>query len=193
MNKEFWYDVLRSGAIIGVVMSLSHIIEHYMLAFSDADLLQTALVYSVEWLLACAVFIGLLVYFTNRRAKAIPAEIGVSYSHLLSFIIITSMMSGVLVGVADTLFISAMGYDNYVLGFVDRIDQLRQMYIEMGVLAENMNIFDELTMQMRQMEQPSIVVTVFNQLQMSAFGGLIPGFIISGVVSSRYRRKAMQK
>ena len=193
MNKEFWSDVLRSGAILGLVMSISHIFEHYMLAFSDADLLQTALVYCVEWLLACVVFIVLLVYFTNRRAKAKPSELGATYSYLLSFIILISMLSGVLVGVADTLFISAMGYDNYILGFVDRIDQLGQVYTEMGVHTENMSLFEDLTTELRQMGQPSIFVTVFNQLQIYAFTGCIPGFIIAGIISSRHRRKAMQK
>ena len=191
MNKEFWSDVLRSGAILGLVMSISHIIEHYMLAFSDADLIKSATICGIEWLVAAVVFIWLIARFTKRRAMAVPTEIGVTYSYLLSFIILTSMLTGVLVGVADTLFISAMGYDNYILGFVDRIDQLGQVYTEMGVPTENMSLFEDLTTELRQMRQPSIFVTVFNQLQIYAFAGCIPGFIIAGIISSRHRRKAM--
>ena len=116
--------MLRSGAIIGLVMSISHIFEQYMMAFSDVDLIKSTIICGIEWLVAAVVFIWLIARFTKRRAMAVPTEIGVTYSYLLSFIILTSMLTGVLVGVADTLFISAMGYDNYILGFVDRIDQL---------------------------------------------------------------------
>jgi hypothetical protein len=110
MNREFWSDVLRSGAIIGGVMSLSYIFERYVLAFSDMVLLKASAIYCIEWLVACVVFIWLLARFTRRRANALPAQMGATYSYLLSYILFVSMLSGVLVGVAETLYVSVMGY-----------------------------------------------------------------------------------
>ena len=193
MNREFWSDVLRSGAIIGGVMSLSYIFERYVLAFSDMVLLKASAIYCIEWLVACVVFIWLLARFTRRRANALPVQMGATYSYLLSYILFVSMLSGVLVGVAETLYVSVMDYESYIAGLIGRIDQLQQMYIDMGISASDMTIFEQYTTQLRYMEQPSIFVTVFSQLQMYAIMGCIPGFIIASVNSRRLRRTREQK
>lgn len=193
MNRNFWSDVLRSGAILGGVMSLSYIFERYLLAFSDMALLKASAIYSLEWLVACVVFVWMLARFTRRRAEAMPAEITVTYSYLLSYILLTSMLSGVLVGVADTLYISAMGYDLYISGLVGRIEQLQQLYLDMGISASEMTIFEQYANQLRYVEQPSMMLTVLGKLQTYAIMGCIPGFIIASVNSRRVRRMREQQ
>ena len=192
MNREFWSDVLRSGAIIGGVMSLSRIFERYMLSLSEIDIMRSSAIYAIEWLVAAVVLIWLLARYAKRRANAVPVEIGVTYSYMLSFILLTSMLAGVLVGVADTLFISIVGYENYVMGFVGRIDQLQTLYIERGVPVESLTFLDEMSTQMRQVEQPTIFAAVFNLLEIYAASCLIPGFVIAAIVSSRHRRRGAQ-
>lgn len=193
MNRDFWSDVLRSGAILGGVMSLSYIFERYLLAFSDMTLLKASAIYSLEWLVACVVFVWMLARFTRRRAEALPSEITVTYSYLLSYILLTSMLSGVLVGVADTLYISAMGYDLYISGLVGRIEQLQQLYLDMGISASEMTIFEQYANQLRYVEQPSMMLTVLGKLQTYAIMGCIPGFIIASVNSRRVRRMREQQ
>lgn len=192
MNRDFWSDVLRSGAILGGVMSLSYIFERYLLAFSDMALLKASTIYSLEWLVACIAFVWMLARFTRRRAEAMPAEVTVTYSYLLSYVLLASMLSGVLVGVADTLYISAMGYDLYVSGLVGRIEQLQQLYLDMGISASEMTIFEQYANQLRYVEQPSMLLTVFGKLQTYAIMGCIPGFIIASVNSRRVRRMREQ-
>ena len=193
MNRDFWSDVLRSGAILGGVMSLSYIFERYLLAFSDMALLKASTIYSLEWLVACVVFVWMLARFTRRRAEALPSEITVTYSYLLSYILLTSMLSGVLVGVAATLYISAMGYDLYISGLVGRIEQLQQLYLDMGISASEMTIFEQYANQLRYVEQPSMMLTVLGKLQTYAIMGCIPGFIIASVNSRRVRRMREQQ
>lgn len=193
MNRDFWSDVLRSGAILGGVMSLSYIFERYLLAFSDMALLKASAIYSLEWLVACVVFVWMLARFTRRRAEALPSEITVTYSYLLSYVLLASMLSGVLVGVADTLYISAMGYDLYVSGLVGRIEQLQQLYLDMGISASEMTIFEQYANQLRYVEQPSMMLTVLGKLQTYAIMGCIPGFIIASVNSRRVRRMREQQ
>ena len=193
MNRDFWSDVLRSGAILGGVMSLSYIFERYLLAFSDMALLKASAIYSLEWLVACIAFVWILARFTRRRAEALPVEVPVTYSYLLSYILLTSMLSGVLVGVADTLYVSTMGYDLYITGLVGRIEQLQQMYVDMGVSASEMTFFEQYADQLRYVEQPSMLLTVFGKLQTYAIMGCIPGFIIASVNSRRVRRMREQK
>ena len=209
MNKDFWSDVLRSGAILGFVMSLSHIFEQYLLAFGELDVIKASTICGVEWLVAAVVFIWLLVRFTKRRAMAVPSEMMVTYSYLLSFIILISMLAGVLVGVADTLFISVMGYDNFILGLINYYDGFAEFIVtNMSTLpvsgepnpdpavADQIDLFlsnfEQLTTQLRQSEQPSIGATVFSKLQTYSLAGIVPGFVIAGVVSSRRRRSGMR-
>lgn len=188
MNRVFWSDVLRSGAILGAVMSLSYIFERYVLAFSDIALLKASALYFIEWIVACIVFVWLLARYTRRKASTLPAEMGSAYSYLLSYILLTSMLSGVLVGVADTLYVSFMGYEAYVIGLVGRIEQLKQVYLEMGISASDLAFFDQYSTQLRYMEQPSMLLSVFSKLQTYAIMGCIPGFIIASVNSRRIRR-----
>lgn len=187
MNRDFWYDVLRSGAILGFVMALSFIFERYLLAFSDMALIKASVIYSIEWIVACVIFIWLLVRFARRRANAMKPEEGFPYSLALSYILLISMLAGILVGVADTLFISTMGYGEYIMGIVERIEQLKQMYISMGVSASEMGIFDEYASQLRFVEQPSMWLNVVSKLQIYMIMGGLPGFIIAGIVSRNPR------
>ena len=45
MNRDFWYDVMRSGAILGIVMMLSRIFEHYVLYYSSIELTTMSVLY----------------------------------------------------------------------------------------------------------------------------------------------------
>ena len=55
------------------------------------------------------------------------------------------------------------------------------------------SIFEQYTTQLRYMEQPSMLLTVFSQLQVYAIMGCIPGFIIASVNSRRLRRMREHK
>ena len=193
MNKEFWSDVLRSGAILGVVMSLSRIFEINLFAFSDMDFLDMSMVYLIELIIVIVAFIWLLVRFTRRRAQELSLSGTVTYSHLLLFILLTSMLTGALVGVADTIYVSIVGYDNYVLGFVDRIDEFQQMSVDNGIQPSELVDFDNYTTELRQMGRPSMFAAVFGQLYSYTFASLIPGFIIASVISRRYRRMGLNR
>ena len=125
-SRDFWYDVLRSGAILGIVMALSSIFERYVLVFSDLSLGAAALAYFGEWLVTYILFVWLLVRFTRRRREATDPQFGFSYSSALSYILLISMLAGVIVGVADTLFISAMGFDSFVAGNAERLTEVME-------------------------------------------------------------------
>lgn len=185
MNRDFWYDVLRSGAIIGFVMALSFVVERYLLAYSHMPMLKASVIYMVEWLVACGVFVWLLVRFTRRRASAADPKMGFPYSLALSYILMVSALAGVLVGVADTAYVSTMGYDLYINGIVERISQLKEMYLSMGVPASEMDLFDDYASKLRFVEQPSMWLNVVTKLQSYMIFGGLPGFIIAGVVSRR--------
>jgi hypothetical protein len=58
--KEYWMDVLRTAAIIGVVMALSHIFEQYILLYSDMSLYSASMVLMIEGVASAGLFIFLM-------------------------------------------------------------------------------------------------------------------------------------
>ena len=193
MNRDFWYDVLRSGAILGLVMSLSFIFERYILAYSHMSLMKVSTIYCIEWVVVAVVFIWLLVRFTRRRARAYNSEEGFNYATALAYILLVSMLTGIMVGASDTLFVSAMGYDLYIDGLISRIDEMVKLYENMGVPMNEMTIFEQFTTQLRYSEQPSILLNVLGKLQVYMIVGGIPGFIIAGAVTRNPRRRDAQQ
>lgn len=185
MNRDFWYDVMRSGAILGIVMMLSRIFEHYVLFYSSIELTTMSVLYFGEAILSCVVFIWLLLRFSRRRAAACDPQVGFSYGMGLSYILLISMFAGVIVGVGDTIFTSIMGYDAYVEGVMWRINDLKQLYHKMGVSTSELGIFDEFAHAMRTSTQPSMLSSVFTAFNNYILFGALPGFIIAGVVSRK--------
>jgi hypothetical protein len=181
-NKTFFSDAMMAGAIVGVVMALSRIFERYELFFSTSELLSVVTPYAIEWVLMVGIFVWLLFFFTRRRAKAADAEVGFSYGQALSFVLVVSMLTGIIVGLADTIFINAMGYDVYVDGMVSRIAEMRNLYIEAGLTQADVKSFDEMAAAARMAEQPSIFMNIFVDLYNYILFGGLPGLIIAAIV-----------
>ena len=184
-NKEFWADVMRSGAILGLLMAASRIFERYVLFYSDMDLSSASIVLAGEMLVACVLFIWLLVRFSRRRAASCDPRVGYSYGVALSYILLISMFAGVIVGVGDTIFASMMGYDNYVMGAMARLTEVKELYASMGISASELKIFDDAVHAIRTTTQPSMLSSVFAGFNNYILFGGLPGLIIAGVVSRK--------
>lgn len=181
INRDFWYDVLRSGAILGIVMALSHIAELYLLAFSSIDIATMSIYFSLEWLVAVGIFIWLIVRFSKRRAAAMDPKYGYSYSVALSYILMISMLAGVIVGATNTIFIGTMGYDIYIDGMVGRVEEMRALYAEMDVNTLDSS-FNEMVEGLRSSEQPSMLGTIFSTFNSYLFTGGLLGLIVAAFV-----------
>ena len=198
--KEFWMDVLRAAAIIGVAMSLSHILEQYVLLYSDMSLYNASLVLMLEGLISAAAFVFLLFYFTRRIARAwndrvevgdgIVVEVPFTYGRAVSYGLIISMLVGLLVGVVSTLFVDFMGgYDLYraeQLAYFEEIKDLMNAYNAMvGEDIIPLDTMDATIEQLESMERPSMFMTILSH--MSSY--MLYGGIASLVVAAIARRK----
>ena len=198
--KEFWMDVLRAAAIIGVAMSLSHIFEQYVLLYSDMSLYNASLVLMLEGLISAAAFVFLLFYFTRRIARVwndrvevgdgIVVEVPFTYGRAVSYGLIISMLVGLLVGVVSTLFVDFMGgYDLYraeQLAYFEEIKDLMNAYNAMvGEDIIPLDTMDATIEQLESMERPSMFMTILSH--MSSY--MLYGGIASLVVAAIARRK----
>ncbi|MBO5894947.1 MAG: DUF4199 domain-containing protein [Alistipes sp.] len=183
INREYWHDVLRSGAILGLVMALSSIFERYLLLASNLTLGTATMLYLGEAVVACVVFIWLIVRFTRRRRDAGDPRFGFNYSTALSYILLISMLAGVIVGVAGTIFTSAIGYDAYIAGNISRLEEAKTLYEGLGVGANDLVLFDEMVHRIRTAPQPTMLQNVLASFSNYILFGGIPGLIIAGVLS----------
>lgn len=183
--KSFWSDALRSGAILGGVMALSAIFENYLIVSADLSLGSLSSFYALEALVAVALYIYLLVRFTRRAAVLAEQEVGFNFGQAFSYVLAVSMLAGVIVGLAKTLYVAAIGYDVYVGGLLSRLEQLHTLYLDMGFRSDDLKMINELAQGVRTMEQPSIWSNIFSSLYNYMLLSGVPGLIIAGVVSRR--------
>ena len=201
--KEFWMDVLRAAAIIGVVMALSHIFEQYMLLFSGVSLINASLVILIEGVIAAAVFVWLMIRFTRRISLAwndrievgngIVVDMPFTYGRAVSYGLLISMFAGIFVGVANTIFVDIMGYDLYraaQIGYFEQIEEIMNAYNALLGGSENLSS-DIMTKQIEMLEtmdKPSIFATIISH--MTSY--MLYGGIASLVVAAVARRKRVQ-
>ena len=176
-NKDFWQDVLRSGALLGVVMSLSMLIEQYIMVCSPLSLAMGSFLYFVEWCSVAVIFVVALYRLTRRRAKESDPQSGYGYAQALSYMLLVSLLTGIVVGVAHMLFIAVIGYDSYVEGMLHRIDEMRSMMLTSAGDTSYGSLFAQMTSSLRSAEQPSIfdyvIASVNNYIICGGFVGLI--------------------
>lgn len=182
MNRGFWTDVLRSGAMLGVVMSLSSIVERYIMAYSDLSLSTMSLLYFVEWIAFIALFIWMLYRSARRRAEGCDPRQGFGYAQALSYVLMVSILTGVVVGVVTTIFISAMGYEAYIDGMVARMGEMTPYMASMDMEKEYVEMLGHTAKELRGAEQPTMLDNVLASVNNYIIGGGFVGLIIAAFV-----------
>ena len=195
-------DVLRSSAILGVVMAISHIFERHIMLFSGLSLGTSSLILLLEGLVAAVVFVGMLYYFTRRLAKGWDEkvefmgqmlDVKFSYSRALSYVLTVSMLASIIVGVASTIYVDVVGYDVYIAAQIDYVQEtvdLVSAYVQVsgdeGVLsAKGM---ENMIMQMETSERPSMFATIISLMSSyMLYGGLV-GLVIAAVARRNVKK-----
>jgi spore coat polysaccharide biosynthesis predicted glycosyltransferase SpsG len=93
----------------------------------------------------------------------------------------TSLLTGVVVGVAHMIFISAISYESYVEGMLRRIDEMRSIMVATGGGSYN-NLFEQMVSGLRSAEQPTILTYVITSANNYILCGGVIGFIIASFV-----------
>lgn len=206
--KNFWMDVLRSAAILGVVMALSHIFEQYMLLFSSVDVLTASLIICFEYIAIIVVFVWLVYRFTRSVARnwidqvTLPdgniVEVKFTYGRALSYILMVSMLVGVIVGLSNTIFIDIMGYDLFIEGNLNRINEVKLMLDGMAgaegsqaLIADYNKMFDDYRELILTAERPSMFSNIISHMSNYMFSGGIVGLAIAYFARRNVKKNVM--
>lgn len=201
--KDFWMDVLRSAAIVGIVMAISHIFEKYILLFSDLGLATSSAIILIEGIIAVVLFVGMLYYFTHRLAKVWNDRVEVmgqvfdvkfSYSRALSYVLTVSMLASVVVGVASTIYVDVVGYDVYLAAQINYIEEIVDFVNAYGQMSGDSELMStkymaDMIAQMETMERPSMFTNIVSLMSSyMLYGGLV-GLVVAAVARRNVRRE----
>lgn len=170
---------MRCGAILGIIMGASGIFETYALISGSHGLLGVML---LEMIVVLAVFVWLLYAFARKRSRLYEPQEGFSYAQALLYVICMSAAAGVIVGVMKYVFVSIIGYDTMIDGYMDILEYYRATVVQADMPDMYVKMFDDMIEAVRISERPSILATVFGSLETYAVGGALLGLIISGIV-----------
>lgn len=206
--KNFWMDVLRSAAILGVVMALSHIFEQYMLLFSSVDVLTASLIICFEYIAIIVVFVWLVYRFTRSVARnwidqvTLPdgniVEVKFTYGRALSYILMVSMLAGVIVGLSNTIFIDIMGYDLFIEGNLNRINEVKLILDGMAgaegsqaLIADYNKMLADYRELILTAERPSMFSNIISHMSNYMFSGGIVGLAIAYFARRNVKKNVM--
>lgn len=182
----FWNDALKYGAILGVVMSLSMIFEHYILYYSDVALGKAMTLYLLEWVAVVGIYIWLLYRFTKNFSNNFEPEEGFSFVMGIGFAMTLNLLVAVIVGMASTIFYSIAGFEGLIEGYIGRIDEMMSTVgdnnLAMQSLAADM---DALRDNVRAMEQPSMLMSIVGTVSNYVMWGIV----IDAIIALVLRRK----
>jgi hypothetical protein len=193
--KDFWMDVLRSAAIVGIVMSVSHIFEKYITLFSDLGLGASSLIIFIEGIVAAVLFVGMLYYFTRRLAKnwnerveymGQVLDVKFSYSRALSYVLTVSMLASVIVGVASTIYVDIIGYDIYLAAQIAYIEETVDFVNAAGQMSGSENLvsvesMEDFVSQLEASERPSMFANIISLMSSYMLYGGLTGLVVAAV------------
>lgn len=188
-------DVLRSAAIVGIVMSVSHIFEKYITLFSDLGLGASSLIIFIEGIVAAVLFVGMLYYFTRRLAKGWNERVEYmgqvltvkfSYSRALSYVLTVSMLASVIVGVASTIYVDIIGYDIYLAAQIAYIEETVDFVNAAGQMSGSENLvsvesMEDFVSQLEASERPSMFANIISLMSSYMLYGGLTGLVVAAV------------
>lgn len=177
MNKAFWNDVASKGALLGLLMLVSHIFEQLMLL--NGDLSRMGIV-GAEMIVVFGLYTYLLFRFTKRHSQQFSQEEGFSFGKGFTYILTISIFTSIIVGLGGYIFThSIIGYQQYVDGIVN-------MYTNVLSTAELpsqvIGSYEQMLEHIAEQPEPSIFSTITSSIWSYTFLGALVGLIIAGIV-----------
>lgn len=180
--NPFWKDVLDKGAILGVVMAISKVIETHVTSGGSGVTGLTLM--SLEVIASLILYISLLVIFARRFRKTVMENMEepkfFNFSTGWSWTVMTTLLAGVIVGVIGYIdTIGVIGYDRYVDG---SIETMKRVFTEAKVPASLTQPISEYFNDIKSAPKPSLAGMVFSTSWVYMLFGIFVGLIIGGAL-----------
>ncbi len=179
-SNLFWNEAAKYGALIGITMSASKVLENSMIIYGGLDYTLFIL---LEWLLMAALYCAILYKATQKRAAIAAPERGYSYFQGVNYMMLISAFAAVIVSCVYYVYINSfVGYHNYMIALSDVLQSAASLQ---PIDAATAQTIDMLIEQMHSQPQASIFSLLFSTIVQYAFAGVVVGMLLSGFISRR--------
>ena len=184
-DRKFWDSVLRDGAILGIVMALSRTFENWLIVSSTIKVSSAMTLLVLEMILVCVLFVWLLYRFAKRRSLSVDPRDGFPYGYALTYIFVVSVLTGILVGLANTLYIAVVGFSGYTNGLIDFVarffDHLASLDTT-GALRGTEEAVETLRESLESQPTPTVFQNILGSLNNYIISGTVVGLIVARIV-----------
>ena len=185
-DKSFFSDVLRDGALLGLVMALFCIFKNYLQMQVDMPITKMYLLLSLATILSIVLFVWLLYRFLKRRSQSADERDGFTYGQGRISAFVLSLLTGIVVGLANTLFIAVVGYENYVESLVANMDNTVDFVASLSPAGTAIGDYEEmmstLVDKLESSSRPTVFDNIFASLNNYITWGTLLGLILARVV-----------
>ena len=177
--SNFLNDMFTKGAILGVVMLASNILETSMMYYGAS--LKWVLLTSVEIVIASIFYCWLVLRFTKGYAKLVMSEQSevpyFTYFNGLNYVVDISMLAGVVVGLGSYMFRHyIIGFENYIAGYV----KLVQDIISQGDITSSMvGTYEQMFKTIESQSEPSLLSAIFSSVTNYLLVGSVVGLFVA--------------
>ena len=177
--NTFLNHMLSKGAILGLVMLISHIAEQSALIYGATTTWTTIM--GIEMVIAFVVYIILLRRFTKSYASLVLAERKdlphFSYLNGLSYAISISALAGVIVGLGGFMFRHfIIGHEAYIAGYTAL---LQNALAGSQIPASMASTYEQIFEQIKNAPEPTLFSMILGSIWNYMLSGLIIGLFVA--------------
>lgn len=179
-GKTFWNEAAKWGVIVGVLLSVSFVLENLMTVSGRMGLYYLMM---LEWIGVVVLHFWLLLRFVQSRSSLYGAADGFTFGQGYGCVMVVSAFAGVIVGVVQAIYLHLIvGYSNHIERIIAAMTELvskssSQMPASMeGLLSQSFQ-------QMRTAPVPSVLESVWSGLFSSLLFGAVFGLIIAAIAA----------
>ena len=178
----FLNNLMNKGAILGLVMLCSHVLEQCAVVYGGT--MTWFYVMGIEMLAAAALYIWMLHKFTKQYSLAVMEAQGevkmFNYSRGFSYVASVSSLAGVIVGLGRYIMHSfVIGHQAYLKAMVTSVQTALSTSPESSSL---MSAYEPMLKQMMAQPEPGVFATIISSVWSYMFWGMIVGLIIAAKV-----------
>ena len=177
MEKAFWNDVASKGAILGLMMLVSHIFELAMMLNGDMGRMG---IVGAEMIVVFGLYVYLLFRFTKRYSQQFSQEEGFTFGKGFSYVLTLSIFTSVVVGLGGYIFTHLIiGYEQYINCIVNLYTNI----LSAAQLPSQMiGTYEQMIERIAEQPEPSIFTAITSSMWGYTFLGVFAGLIIAGIV-----------
>lgn len=181
-DKDFWNDVAKYGALLGILMGASRILKMSMyLSGNLTYMLLTILI----GLLFAFIFCLILIKAAKARAAKVDPILGFSYGQGVSYMILVSLFAAVPVTLLYYIYeYTIVGFDNSILQQTRVATDIFNSYAQI-MTKDQMKDAEQYIKLIKEQPKLSIFEMLYGTMFSYAFIGGIVGVLFAGLAKRK--------